>query len=74
MTTYSPDLNPIEGLWAWMRQEVTRVHCHASLKALGRAGREFIERINGDAEGIIGRLWPKFERDPEHEAKLLASK
>ena len=32
---YSPDLNPIERLWDWMREEVTRGHCHASLAALG---------------------------------------
>ena len=31
---YSPDLNPIERLWDWMREEVTRGHCHASLAAL----------------------------------------
>ena len=34
---YSPDLNPIEGLWAWMREEVTRGHCHRRLPALRRA-------------------------------------
>ena len=31
---YSPDLNPIEGLWKWMREEVTQQHCHASMHAL----------------------------------------
>lgn len=25
---YSPDLNPIEGLWKWMREEVTQHVCH----------------------------------------------
>jgi transposase len=70
---YSPDLNPIEGLWAWMREEVTRGHCHASLKAPRVACQEFIARINGDAEAVIDRLWPKFDLDPEYEAKLLVS-
>ena len=73
LPTYSPDLNPIEGLWAWMRDEVTRGHCHTSLKALRVACQEFIARINGDAQAVIDRLWPKFELDPEHEAKLLVS-
>ena len=34
---YSPDLNPIERLWDWMRDEVTRGHCHSSLKSLREA-------------------------------------
>ena len=70
---YSPDLNPIERLWDWMRQEVTRGHCHASLKALKAACLEFVARISADAVGIVDRLWPKFDLDPEHEAKLLVS-
>jgi transposase len=73
LPTYSPDLNPIEGLWAWMREEVTRGHCHASVKALRAACQEFIARINGDAMAMVDRLWPKFELDPEYEAKLLVS-
>ena len=31
LPSYSPDLNPIEGLWKWMREEVTRNFCHASM-------------------------------------------
>jgi DDE superfamily endonuclease len=73
LPTYSPDLNPIEGLWAWMREEVTRGHCHASVKALRVACQEFIARINGDAMAMVDRLWPKFELDPVYEAKLLVS-
>ena len=70
---YSPDLNPIERLWDWMREEVTRGHCHSSLPALRAACQWFITQINGDPEGVIDRLWPKFDLDPEHEAKLLVS-
>jgi DDE superfamily endonuclease/Winged helix-turn helix len=70
---YSPDLNPIERLWDWMREEVTRGHCHCSLKALRAACQQFIAAINGDPEAVVDRLWPKFELDPEHEAKLLVS-
>jgi hypothetical protein len=70
---YSPDLNPIERLWDWMREEVTRGHCQASLAALRTACPQFIARINTDPEAVVDRLWPKFERDPEYEAKLLVS-
>jgi transposase len=70
---YSPDLNPIERLWDWMRDEVTRGHCHVSLKVLGAACRDFIAGINASPQEVVDRLWPKFELDPEHEAKLLVS-
>jgi hypothetical protein len=70
---YSPDLNPIERLWDWMREEVTRGHGHVSLKALRAACQEFIAGINADPEAMVERLWPKFELDPEYEAKLLVS-
>ena len=70
---YSPDLNPIERLWDWMREEVTRGHCHASLAALRVACQQLIARINADPGAVIDRLWPQFELDPEYEAKLLVS-
>ena len=70
---YSPDLNPIERLWDWMREEITRGFCHASLGELRSACHQFIARINADATTIIDRLWPKFDLDPEYEAKLLVS-
>ena len=41
---YSPDLNPIERLWDWMREEVTRGFCHASVPELIAACQAFIER------------------------------
>lgn len=69
---YSPDLNPIEGLWKWMREEVTQHHCHETLRALFDACQEFIELINKNPEDIVNRLWPKFELDPELE-KLRVS-
>lgn len=70
---YSPDLNPIEGLWKWMRQEVTQHHCHASLHELFLACLTFIERINLDPLALVTRLWPKFDLDPEYEKLLLSS-
>src|SRR5262249_18296971 len=65
---YSPDLNPIERLWDWMREEVTRGFCHQSVPDLIAACQAFIARINRDPIALIDRLWPKFELDPEFEA------
>jgi transposase InsO family protein len=68
---YSPDLNPIERLWGWMRQEVTRGFCHGSVAQLIEACQAFIARVNRDPVALVDRLWPKFELDPEFEAELL---
>lgn len=70
---YSPDLNPIERLWDWMREDVTRSHCHASVAELIAACKAFVERINRDPVAVVDRLWPKFELDPEFEEKLRVS-
>lgn len=69
---YSPDLNPIEGLWKWMREDVTQHHCHTTMRELFDACKAFVDRINKDADAVIKRLWPKFELDPAYE-KLLVS-
>jgi transposase len=69
---YSPDLNPIEGLWKWMREEVTHNHCYLTLRELFDACKAFIERINAAPDQLLARLWPKFELDPDFE-KLLVS-
>jgi transposase len=69
---YSPDLNPIEGLWKWMREEVLQHYCHASLSELFRECLAFIERINLDPDQVIARLWPKFDLDPDYEKLLLS--
>jgi transposase len=73
LPSYSPDLNPIERLWNWMRDDVTRGFCHATVPDLIAACRAFIDRINRNPVAIVDRLWPKFELDPEFEAKLLVS-
>lgn len=69
---YSPDLNPIEGLWKWMREEVTSAYCQPNLAALFVACKKFIDDTNGNPQGMIDRLWPRFELDPEEE-KLRVS-
>ena len=70
---YSPELNPIERLWDWMREAVTRGHCHESLSSLRAACQEFIARINADAIAVVDGLGPKFNLDPEQEAALWVS-
>lgn len=72
LPAYSPDLNPIEGLWKWMREEVTQHFCHESLDDLFTDCIAFIERINSEPDAMIRRLWPRFDLDPDHE-KLLVS-
>lgn len=69
---YSPDLNPIEGLWKWMREEVTQHHSYITMRELFEACKDFIDRINLDPDTLVKRLWPKLELDPEFE-KLLIS-
>jgi transposase len=73
LPSYSPDLNPIEGLWKWMREELTQHHCFQYLYQLERACFDFIDRINRDPEAIITRLWPKFDLDPVYEKLLFSS-
>jgi transposase len=70
---YRPDLNPLERRCDGMRAELTRGGCHASVAELIASWRAFIERINRDPLALIDRLWPKFELDPEFEAKLRGS-
>ncbi|OWK44253.1 Transposase [Fimbriiglobus ruber] len=67
LSGYSPDLNPLEGLWKWLRKEVTQLFCHPNLKALFDACQAFVETINKNPLQVINRLWPKFELDPEEE-------
>ncbi len=63
----SPDLNPIEGLWKWLRTEVTHHYCHATLDQLRQACLAFIDEINRDPLQIISRLWSRFDLDPDIE-------
>lgn len=70
---YSPDLNPIEGLWKWMREEVTQNFCHDSMRHLFDACKAFIDRINLDPEQIVSRLWPKFDLDSDYEQFLVSN-
>lgn len=73
LPAYSPDLNPIEGLWKWMREDVTQHICHDSLHDLFLDCKAFIERINLDPDAMISRLWPRFDLDPDYEKLLLST-
>jgi hypothetical protein len=70
---YSPDLNPIEGLWKWMREEVTQHHCYETLRTLFDACKAFIDAINNDPLSVVQRLWPRFSVDPELEKLRFSS-
>jgi transposase len=70
---YSLDLNSIEGLWKWMREEVTQHFCHDSLYDLFLDCKAFTDRINLDPIALISRLWPKFDLNPDYEKLLLST-
>lgn len=67
LPAYSPDLNPIEGLWKWLREEVTHHYCHATLDELRCRCLAFIASLNLIPEQVISRLWPHFDLDPAVE-------
>lgn len=73
LPSYSPDLNPIEGLWKWMREEVTGNTYYPTMRDLFDASKAFINKINEDAEQIITRLWPPFELDPAQEKLRMSA-
>jgi len=70
---YSPDLNPIEGLWKWLREAVSQHYCHQTLDELRQDCLAFIEDINRHPEQIIARLWPRFDLDPVLEKLRFSS-
>ena len=63
----SPDRNPIEGLWKWVRDEVTQHYCHDTVRDLSAACKTFIDEINQNPRAVVRRLWPRFDLDPEVE-------
>lgn len=69
---YSPDLMPVEQLWNWFRQEITRNSFFDSLGALRRQAKLFVERVNTDPINVADRLVVIEKLDPAYE-ELLAS-
>lgn len=47
---YAPELNPCEGIWKWIRAEVTEHQAYPTMRALFEACKAFIDRINLDLE------------------------
>ena len=60
-------VNLIEGLWKWMREDVTQMYCYPKMRALFDACISFIDRINQNPLEMVDRLWPRFKLDPEQE-------
>lgn len=73
LPAYSPDLNPIEGLWKWIREEVTQLYCHPTVQALAKACFDFVNHINLKPDLLLKRLWPKFDLDPDFENLLVSN-
>lgn len=56
-----------------MREEVTRNHCHDSMRHLFDACKVFIDRINRGSTSLVYRLWSKFELDLDYEELLVSN-
>ena len=70
---YGPDRNPVEGLWTWMREEVTQHYCHDTRRELFDACKSFVDDISRDPLAVVRRLWPRFTLDPEAEKLGLSN-
>lgn len=57
----------ISTLPAWLREDVTYHHCHASADDLKRRVAGFEARINRDPYEIADRLWVRDQLDPDKE-------
>ena len=69
---YSPDLMPVEELWNWFRQDVTRNVIFDDTDQIVQAASLFVERVNIDPYNVADRLVVREELDPRYE-ELLAS-
>lgn len=64
LPAYSPDFMPVEALWRWMHDEVTRSYCHANVDELRRRVRAFEERANEDPAAVYRQLEHRRTLDP----------
>jgi transposase len=53
---YSPELNPIEGLWKWMKTSIIYNVFYASLQEIKDCVQTFIDEVNQTPEQVIDRL------------------
>lgn len=64
---YSPDFMPVERLWAWLREELTALHCHKDVEQLTARIGWFEQDRNGAPSAVHQRLRPKLHLDPAEE-------
>jgi len=57
LTPYSPDLNPVEPVWKWLRREVTHNHYFEQLGYLGKALTGFFQRRRSHGSVHQLRQW-----------------
>jgi transposase len=53
---YSPQLNPIEGLWKWIKQSAIANVFFSSASEIRAAVLSFIEKVSQDPLRIVDRL------------------
>lgn len=56
---YSPELNPIEALWKWLKNAVIYNVFYKSVYEIRRAVQAFIKYINSNSDQVIDRLCVK---------------
>jgi transposase len=56
---YSPNLNPIEGLWGWLKSTIINNVFYKLVEDIGAAVQGFIEEINRHSDTTIARLCVK---------------
>lgn len=53
---YSPKLNPIEGLWGWLKGDIINNAFYSTVNQIRKAVQEFISEINKISNRVIDRL------------------
>ncbi len=53
---YSPNLNPIEGLWKWLKLSIIYNVLYTSVAEIRTAVQEFIQQVNLQPQQVIDRL------------------
>ena len=53
---YSPKLNPIEGLWKWMKEKVIYNVFYKTVPEIRANVNEFLDNISSDRDMVIDRL------------------
>ena len=53
---YSPNLNPIEGLWKWLKSSIIYNVFYTSVAEIRKAVREFIQKVNQQPQQVIDQL------------------